>query len=90
MYNCVSCHTLLGNGGYVGGDLTRTMSRRSPDDLIDFFNNPPILPPHREETHVYLAQEETEALIAYFEYLGTLPTLGWPPEPKKIEGGDIH
>lgn len=88
-YNCVSCHTILGNGGYVGRDLTYIMSTRSSDYLIDFFNNPPVMPPHQKETHVYLTQVETEAIIAYFEYLSTLPTLGWPPKPKEFEGGDI-
>lgn len=87
-YNCVSCHTLFGNGGYVGGDLTQIMAKRSPEQLSDFFSNPPVIPPHQKETHVALTEKETQAMTAYFDYLNTIPTLGWPPQPRVLKGGD--
>ncbi|AFM00184.1 MULTISPECIES: cytochrome c [Desulfitobacterium] len=89
-YNCVSCHTLFGNGGYVGGDLTHITAERTPDYLMTLFNNPPVLPPHQKETHTSLTEKETLAMIAYFEYLNTIPTLGWPPQPKELKGGDVR
>lgn len=88
-HNCVSCHTLLGNGGYVGRDLTHVLETRSPDYLMDYFMNPPVIPPNRKETHPPLSKIETAFLTAYFEYIRTIPTLGWPPKPKEREGGDI-
>lgn len=89
-YNCVSCHTIFGNGGYVGGDMTKIMVKRTPDYLMDFFSNPPVLPPHKKEIHVSLTKKDTQAMIAYFEYLNTIPTLGWPPQPRELKGRDDY
>ncbi|AGA69030.1 Cytochrome c [Desulfitobacterium dichloroeliminans LMG P-21439] len=88
-HNCVSCHTLLGQGGYVGEDLTHIMAKRSPDEINAFFRHPPVIPPHQEEKHPSLTPLETQDIIAYFEYMRTIPTLGWPPTPIKLESGDI-
>ena len=88
-YNCVSCHTLFGNGGYVGGDLTHILTRRSPQGLVDFFTEPPLVPPSLKKRHLHLTEEEAEDLIAYFEYLNTIPTLGWPPVPRESKGGGV-
>ncbi|MEL1134435.1 cytochrome c [Desulfitobacterium sp. THU1] len=88
-HNCVSCHTLLGQGGYSGEDLTHIMAKRSPDDINAFFRHPPVIPPHQEEKHPSLTPLETQDLIAFLEYMRTIPTLGWPPEPKRLESGDI-
>lgn len=87
-YNCVSCHTLFGNGGYVGKDLTHITSLRSQTELLDFFSNPPVLPPHKKEKHPALSRKETERLIQYFEYIDSIPTLGWPPVPRSVENGE--
>lgn len=87
-YNCVSCHTLFGNGGYVGEDLTHITKQKDPAELMEFFRNPPILPPNRKKKHPGLTDEESQNLIQYFEYLSHIPTLGWPPEPKPREGGE--
>lgn len=87
-YNCVSCHTIFGHGGYVGKDLTSIASERTKKDLENFFSSPPLIPPHKEEFHKSLRKREVEALYSYFEFLSTIPTLGWPPDPIEIKGED--
>ena len=84
-YNCVSCHTIFGNGGYVGADLTHITMKRSEDELIEFFRNPPVMSPHKKRRHQGLSDEEAKSIISYFEYTGKIPTLGWPPIPKNTE-----
>lgn len=84
-YNCVSCHTLFGNGGYVGQDLTHIRAKRNQAELIDFFLNPPIYPPHKKHRHPGLTRVEAENLISYFEFLDKIPTLGWPPASRNME-----
>ena len=85
-HNCVSCHTLFGNGGYVGQDLTHIIAKRNRTELVDFFLNPPVYPPDKKSKHPGLTQVESEKLISYFEYLNDIPTLGWPPTPRNTEG----
>jgi nitric oxide reductase subunit C len=88
-YNCVSCHTIFGNGGYVGSDLTHITIKRDRAELLNFFRNPPVIPPSKKRKHPGLNEEESQNLISYFEYLNSIPTLGWPPQVrpfKNLEG----
>jgi nitric oxide reductase subunit C len=84
-YNCVSCHSLFGNGGYVAEDLTHVTMKRNREELQDFFRNPPILRPSKKKHHMSLTEKEAQNLINYLEYLNNIPTLGWPPAPMKLE-----
>lgn len=81
-YNCVSCHTLFGNGGYVGKDLTHITLLRTEDELREFFRDPPVMPPSKKRRHEGLLEEEATSLIRYLEFLSKIPTLGWPPVPR--------
>ncbi len=85
-YNCVSCHTLFGNGGYVGEDLTHITTKRDSAYLVDFFLNPPAYPPNKKHKHPGLKRTEAVYLISYLEYLDKIPTLGWPPKSRDMEG----
>jgi nitric oxide reductase subunit C len=86
--NCVSCHALFGNGGYVGKDLTHITSKRSKDELLEFFSNPPVYAPNKKKRHPGLSEKDTLSLVSYLEYLNKIPTLGWPPEPKSSREGE--
>lgn len=87
-YNCVSCHTIFGHGGYVAKDLTSVVSQKSLEEMKDFFSSPPVIPPNKELFHPSLGKREVEAIYSYFEFISTVPTLGWPPAPIEIEGED--
>ncbi len=82
--NCISCHALFGNGGYVGNDLTKLLERRSEDEVLNYLTDPPVMRPNREHLHPALETADAEALISYLKFLGDIPTLGWPPEPREV------
>lgn len=85
-HECISCHTLFGNGGYNGDDLTRIVGKRSSKELEDFMTRPPVMRPNHKKRHPDLNLQETKNLISYLEFLTSIPTLGWPPEPYRQEG----
>ncbi|MFZ3100640.1 MAG: c-type cytochrome [Desulfitobacteriaceae bacterium] len=85
-HQCVSCHTLFGNGGYNGDDLTNIVSKRSSKELLDFMTKPPVMRPNHQRLHPGLSLQETKNLISYLEIVHKIPTLGWPPEPNRREG----
>ncbi|QGP93607.1 Nitric oxide reductase subunit C [Neomoorella glycerini] len=78
---CVECHTLLGNGGYAGVDLTRITANSSREELVTFLTRPPVMRPARRQRHPALAREEAERLLDYLEQVSKIDTRGWPPPP---------
>ena len=82
-YNCISCHTIFGNGGYNGDDMTHIISKRSSEELIKFFVNPPVMRPNHKRLHPKVSPEEAHNLVQYFKFIDKIPTLGWPPKPLK-------
>lgn len=82
-YNCISCHTVFGDGGYNGDDMTHIVSKRSSKELINFFVNPPVMRPNHKRTHPKVSQEEAQNLVQYFKFIDKIPTLGWPPDAYK-------
>ncbi|WP_434511083.1 c-type cytochrome [Desulfitobacterium sp. AusDCA] len=86
-HNCISCHTLFGNGGYIGDDLTRITTKKKPSELIEYLVNPPVMRPNEYKHHPALPEEDAINLVQYFEFVNKIPTLGWPPKPQKT-GGD--
>lgn len=85
--NCVSCHSLFGNGGYSAVDLTHITAQRTPAELVEYFVDPPVMRPNKIRRHPALTHEEAQNLVQYLEFVNTIPTLGWPPEPRKAGGG---
>lgn len=82
---CVSCHTLFGNGGYVGGDMTHVVAKYGREYVINYLATPPLLYPNHKEHHPGVSLQEGESLVDYFEYIAKIPTLGWPPQPHRVE-----
>lgn len=75
---CVECHTVFGNGGYVGGDLTKVCQKRGEAVLKDYLVHPPILTGAKHKRHAQVTEQEAEAIAAYLKFLSTIDTLGWP------------
>jgi nitric oxide reductase subunit C len=75
----MECHTVMGDGGYNGGDLTKSLSTRGRDWLLAFFAAPPPLTKNR--LHPTVSGANLTDLMSFFEYVDQLPIQGWPPLP---------
>src|SRR5262245_44246312 len=66
-YNCTACHQVFGLGGYLGPDLTHTMSLPGKEALCRAMLQTGSLrmPAFR------LNQQETEELVAYLKFVNT-------------------
>ncbi|WP_242837395.1 cytochrome c [Desulfitobacterium metallireducens] len=84
-HECVSCHTIFGNGGYVGADMTHIVAQRGSEYVLNYLVKPPVMLPNRKLHHPGLSGSEATQIVEYFEYLDKIPTLGWPPQPQKAE-----
>lgn len=82
-HNCVSCHTLFGNGGYEAEDLTHVTTKLSPAYLVNYLVQPPVMRPNKLTHHPDLTEADAENLVHYLEYVQSIPTLGWPPQQDK-------
>lgn len=78
---CVGCHTLFGNGSYRGSDLTKTMSVRSPEWILRFFAERPLMPPSTTKRHPGLSASDAAKIVQFLTYVDKVETHGWPPEP---------
>jgi nitric oxide reductase subunit C len=80
---CIECHTVFGNGGYVGGDLTKVYEIRGETALKEYLEQPPLLSGAKQKRHVRVSAQEAEALVAYLRFLNTIDTLDWPLNSKQ-------
>ncbi|MEG6586916.1 c-type cytochrome [Dendrosporobacter sp. 1207_IL3150] len=78
---CIECHTIFGNGGYNGGDITHIYEKYGTEALNSFFTNPPLLGGAKYARHMQLTRQESEYMSAYLKFLHSINTLDWPPEP---------
>lgn len=85
-HNCVSCHTLFGNGGYAAEDLTHIVTKENPTQLVEYLVQAPVMRPNKYRRHPALDEADAENVVLYLEYVHTIPTLGWPPQPQKAGG----
>lgn len=84
-HNCVSCHTLFGHGGYGADDLTHITDMKDSSYLINYLVRPPIMRPNKHTHHPALGEADASNLVQYLEFVHTIPTLGWPPQPEDAE-----
>ncbi len=75
-YNCMGCHTIVGNGAYYAPELVY-VARKAGDaerirKLLDGFTGTKFMP-------FQLSSREKDALTAWLVYLRDLNTNNWPP-----------
>ncbi len=75
-YNCMGCHTIVGNGAYYAPELTYIARKANSGDeirnLLSAYTGTKYMP-------FYLDNQELNALTAWMLYLKDLNTNNWPP-----------
>lgn len=84
-YNCINCHTLLGEGAYYAPDLTEITKHRGEAYLQAYMRDPAQF--YDEQTHRRLmprqdlSEEEITHLIHFLDWVANIDNQGWPPRP---------
>lgn len=80
--NCMGCHTILGEGAYYAPELTQVYARRGPDFIRAMLRDPEAMyPGQRRMVQYHFTPEETDDLVAFMEWVGTMDLNGFPPKP---------
>jgi len=90
-YDCIGCHTLIGEGAYYAPELKDVYSRKGPAFLRAFLADPvkvwygsaEAAAGQRKMPNFNLPKEEINHLIAFFEWVDKIDTHNWPPRAKK-------
>ncbi len=80
-YDCIGCHTILGNGSYFAPDLTKVAERKPRGYLQKFLVNPRKVNPGATMPVLGITPEEADRLVAFLEWISKVDTNGWPPKP---------
>ena len=80
-YDCIGCHTILGNGSYFAPDLTKAVVRKPKEYLTKFILGPRTINPKAAMPKLGLSAEEANNLMAFLDWISKVDTNGWPPEP---------
>jgi len=93
--NCMSCHTLFGNGAYYAPDLTKAWldpywgSREMREDLMVAFIKDPSDKLHnglgRRMPRLGVTDEEARAVVAFLKWMSSIDTNGFPYNFKPLD-----
>lgn len=76
--NCMGCHSILGEGGYYAPELTKVIDRRGAPLIKAILQSPvPWAPNGRQMVAYKMTEEEAEAMVAYFEWIGKIDLNGF-------------
>lgn len=80
--NCMGCHTILGEGAYYAPELTKVYERRG-DGYIKaaLMSKTPWSPRGRKMVAYAMSEEEANAVVAFFKWIGETDLNGFPPKP---------
>ncbi len=83
--NCMGCHTILGEGAYYAPELTKVVERRGDGYIIAVLKatkDNPWAPNKRKMVGYGFSDEEANALLEFFKWIGRSDLNGFPPKPK--------
>jgi len=80
-YDCIGCHTILGNGSYFAPDMTKTVERKPASYLKQFLMDPKSVNAKAAMPKLGLSSSEADDLIAFLGWISKVDTNGWPPKP---------
>jgi len=92
-YNCVNCHTLLGEGAYYAPDLTKITQQRGLPYLTAFMKDPSQFYSEEQTRRLMptldLSDDEIRQVLAFLEWVGRIDNQGWPPRPIVVSSGSF-
>jgi nitric oxide reductase subunit C len=80
-YDCIGCHTILGNGSYFAPDMTKVVERKPKSYLRRFLLDPRAVKPGAAMPKLGITEDEVDDLLAFLEWISKVDTNGWPPKP---------
>lgn len=80
-YNCIGCHTILGNGTYFAPDLTKVVARKPKSYLKRFVMDPKGVKGDAVMPGLGITPDEADKLMAFLEWISRVDTNDWPPQP---------
>jgi len=82
-YNCIGCHTLLGEGAYFAPELGNVYVRfgKNKDAIKAFIQSRPAegIPGRRSMPQFHFSDADLDALAEFLKYSSEINTAGWPP-----------
>jgi len=76
--NCMGCHTILGEGAYCAPELTKVIDRRGEGMVKAILMSPvPWEPSGRKMVAYGMTEEEADAMVAYFKWIGEIDLNGF-------------
>jgi len=92
-YNCINCHTLLGEGAYYAPDLTKITQHRGEPYLQAYMRDPAQFYDENKHRRLMpkqdLSDQEITDLIAFLDWVSKIDNQGWPPRPILVTGSFI-
>ncbi|MBP7843173.1 MAG: cytochrome c [Proteobacteria bacterium] len=81
-HNCMGCHALLGEGAYYAPELTKVYELKGPDTIKLMLEDPELVYPGARKMVKYkMSEEDKEAMVAFFKWIGEMDLNGFPPKP---------
>ena len=80
-YDCIGCHTILGNGSYFAPDMTKIAEKKPLGYLKKWLKDPKAVNPSATMPKLGLKDEEIDDLLAMLSWIAKVDTNGWPPKP---------
>ncbi len=80
-YDCIGCHTILGNGSYFAPDMTKITKKKPAGYIKKFLINPRKVNPKADMPVLGITEDEADKIVTFLDWVSTIDTNGWPPEP---------
>ncbi len=80
-YDCIGCHTILGNGTYFAPDVTKVAARKPKSYLKRFLMDPQAVNRDAVMPKLGISDQEADNLLAFLDWISKVDTNEWPPKP---------
>jgi nitric oxide reductase subunit C len=88
-YDCIGCHTILGNGSYFAPELAKITEKKPKEYLKKFLMDPRSTNPQATMPKLGIRSEEADDLLAFLDWTSKVDTNGWPPKPILAAAGSV-